>query len=329
MKKNLTLLTLFIIVLPFFAYCQEDELKKSTENLKEVVKKDTTDGWKKGGAGNIGFSQVTLTNWAAGGQNTISVLNTLNLFANYKKGKSTFDNTLDIAFGIVKQGEDKFRKNDDRFEFNSKFGRKAFNKFYYAGLLNFRTQFAPGFNLPNDSVIISDLLAPAYLTIALGLDYKPNNKFTAFLSPVTGKITFVNNPTLANAGAFGVEPARRDDIGNMITPGKKVRYEFGGYFRMIYKTDLGKSDFGKNATFQTRLDLFSNYLNNPQNIDVNWETNLLIKVGKYIVLNFATLLIYDHDIMIGIDTNGDKTPDKSGPRTQFRQIFALGFSYKF
>lgn len=318
-----------IIVVPVITYGQEEELKKTTENLKEVVKKDTIEGWKKGGAGNIGFSQVTLSNWAAGGQNTISILNTLNLFANYKKGNSTFDNTLDIAFGVVKQGTDEFRKNDDRFEFNSKYGRKAFKNFYYAGLLNFRTQFAPGFNLPNDSVVISDLLAPGYLTIALGMDYKPNQKFTAFLSPLTGKITFVNNTTLANAGAFGVEAAVKDDLGNIITPGKKIRYEFGGYFRMIFKTDLGKSDFGKNATFQTRLDLFSNYLNNPQNLDVNWETNLLVKVGKYIVLNFATLLIYDHDIMIGVDTNGDKTPDIFGPRTQFRQIFALGFSYKF
>lgn len=327
MKKLLSLLLFSLLTFPVFA--QEEVLKKSTEKLARAAAAAEADSlpWKKGGMGTLTFSQVSLTNWAAGGQNSVAANAFLNLFANYKKGDASWDNNLDLAYGLVRQGVGgDYIKSDDRVELNSKYGRKAFrsDQWYYAALLNFRTQMAPGYNYPNDSVKISDFMAPAYILLALGMDYKPTENITAFISPITGRITVVNNTTLADAGNFGVKAAEYNDLGQRIRAGEKLRYEFGGYFRFSYKQDIGKS-----ATFLTKLDLFSNYMHNPLSIDVNWETSLVVKVGKYIGVNFGTMLIYDEDVKINVDRNNDGVVDGTGPRVQFKQIFGVGFSYKF
>jgi hypothetical protein len=166
-------------------------------------------------------------------------------------------------------------------------------------------------------------MAPAYFLLALGMDYKPNSKISIFLAPITQKTTFVNSAFLADQGAYGVEPAYIDDNGNYV-PGIKHRTEFGGYLRACYK-----DQFFKNIDFQTKLDLFSNYLKKPGNIDVNWEVLMAFKVTKYISTTISTQLIYDDDIIINIDKNNDGIYEVSGPRIQFKEIISLGFSYSF
>lgn len=252
------------------------------------------------------INQLTLTNWAAGGENSISVNGMFNLFANYKKDKTTWDNTLDLAYGIIKQGDADMRKADDRIELSSKYGRHAFENWYYSGLLSFKSQMNDGFKYPNDSVRISAFLAPAYLTASLGMDFKPNANFSMFISPLTGKTTFVMAQELADAGAFGVGP------------GENIRFEFGGFAKFMYKKDLGK-----NVNFLTKLDLFSNYLENPSWIDVNWEVLIAMKINKYISASINSLLIYDKDIMIADETGVEKD------RVQFKELVGVGFSYKF
>lgn len=307
------------------ASAQEDVLKSSTDHLKEK-KLDTIQGWKVGGASNLTFAQVSLSNWASGGQNSVALNSSVNLYASLVKGAHTWDNNLDLGFGLVKQNGESVKKSDDRIDFSSKYGRKVgkSERLYYAGILNFRSQFAPGYNYPNDTVKISNFLAPGYILLALGFDWKPVKNMTVFLAPITNKTTIVNNQTLADAGAFGVDPAKYDENGMKLSDGKRIRYEIGGYFKAMYKFDIGKT-----ATFSTRLDLFSNYLHNPQNIDVYWENNLVVKVSKYIGMTVGTLLIYDDDVKVAVDNNHDGVKNEWGPRIQFRQIFGLGFSYKF
>ena len=281
--------------------------------------------WTKGGVGRLTFTQVSLTNWAAGGNSSISGVAFLNLFANYKKKRTTWDNTLDLAYGLIREEDGPTVKSDDRIELNSKYGQYAFKHWYYTALVNARTQFAPGYEIPgNDSTLISDFLAPAYIQTGLGMDYKPSDNFTVFIAPIAGKTTIVNNQDLANAGAFGVEKATFFDDGSIDQEGKKIRNEFGGFFKMMYKRDLGKT-----TKFQTKLDLFSNYLENPGNIDVNWEVLFAAKIGKYFEASLITNLIYDDDINFAVDRDGDGFEDGTGPRTQFKQVFGLGFSYKF
>jgi len=158
------------------------------------------------------------------------------------------------------------------------------------------------------------------------MDYKPNDKLTAFIAPITSKNTLVNNTLLANAGAFGVEPAVFDASGNIISEGKKSRSEVGGYLRMVYQQTYFND---KSVSVMSKLDLFSNYKNNPQNIDVSWETIIGLKVNKFITTTITTHLLYDDDIAIAVDRNNDGTIDDAGPRTQFKEVIGVGLNVKF
>ncbi|HSL86028.1 MAG TPA: DUF3078 domain-containing protein, partial [Bacteroidales bacterium] len=140
------------------------------EKTLRAVRADTTTGWKKGGVLNVNIAQTSLTNWAAGGQNSVALNGLFSLFANYKKDKVVWDNSLDLGYGLLKQGKDAdFMKTDDKIDFLSKYGREAFTNFYYAALLNFKTQMRPGYNYPDVTNKISDLFAPAYLLLAAGM----------------------------------------------------------------------------------------------------------------------------------------------------------------
>ena len=313
MSRKLILLPLLIalIIQVVFGQVTEGEARLRKQNT------ESSEGWKKGGVMAVTLTQTSLTNWAAGGQNSLSINELLSVFANYKKGKNIWDNSLDIGYGVLKQGKNSdFIKTDDKFDFLSKYGRQAYQNLYYAALLNFKTQLTIGKDYATDTKI-SNFLAPAYLLAALGMDYKPNSYFSAFAAPFTGKITIVNDQQLADAGAFGVDP------------GEKSKSEFGGYVRVIYTRSDFTPEILQNLALTSKIDLFSNYLSEPQNIDVSWETQIVFKVNQYVSVNLNTHLLYDDDIMIGIDNNADGVIDESGPRTQFKEILGIGFSYNF
>ena len=302
MKTRDFTLILFIFSCPIVTFSQVTEKEK---DLKTVVT-DTIVGWKTGIVAGVNLAQTSLTNWSAGGESSVAFNGLLSIFANYKDTTSEWDNSLDIGYGLLQQGKSKFVKTDDRFDFLSKYGVKAFSDFNYAVLLNFKTQFTPGYQFPNDSVKISNLLAPAYLIGAIGLNYVPSTYFNAFLAPLTGKLTIVNDADLSALGAYGV------------TPGKKSKGEFGGYARIIYTRNDFKSAFLKNVALTSKLDLFSNYLKNPQYIVFNWENQIALNVNKYISFNINTHLMYDHNIKV----NGEKA------KLQFKEILGVGFFLK-
>jgi hypothetical protein len=319
MKKNLKYMAIIICLSAIFfnSVAQVTDAEKKLR-AQEV---DTLQGWKTGGVIAFNLAQTSLTNWSAGGQNSVAANGIFSAFANYTHNKSVWVNSLDLGYGILKQGkENNVRKTDDKLDFLSKYGQEAFRNFYYAALFNFKTQMAPGYNYPDVTNKISDFLSPGYMVLALGLDYKPNPYFSAFIAPVTSRITFVNDKVLSDSGAFGV------------TPGKKSLNEFGGYIRAIYSKNDFKSEFLKNVAFTTKIDLFSNYSNKPQNIVVNWETLIAFKVNKFISANINTQLIYDDKIKILDDKNGNGTADpgeSSGPRVQFKEILGVGLSFNF
>lgn len=308
-----------LIISAFLLCCIFPTLAQITESEKKLktLETDTVAGWKTGGVTGVNLAQTALVNWAAGGQSSIALNGLFSLFANYKSPENAWDNSLDIGYGLLKQGQNNFMKTDDKIDFLSKYGRKAFSNFYYTALVNFKTQFSSGYNYPNDSVRISNFLAPAYMLVAVGLNFQPNSYFNAFLAPLTGKLTIVNDDALSAAGAFGVDP------------GKKSKQEFGGYARIIYSRNDFKTEFFKNVAFTTKIDLFSNYLKDPQNIDVNWENQLALKVNKYITVNLNTQLVYDADVKAAIDTNGDGIMDGEKAKVQFKEILGVGFSYNF
>lgn len=329
MKKKLLSIGLFVLTITSFSQevTKDDALKlqAETDKLKSIAA-DSIKPWKLGGVVSLNGQQVSLTNWAAGGINSISIGGLVNVFAKYKKGKTTWDNSLELGYGIIQQGSNaQWQKNDDKIQITTKYGRQAFKKVYYSALGDFRTQFTDGYNYPNDSIYISRFLAPAYGLAALGFDFKPNDNFSIFFAPVTGKFTIVNDSTLAKVGAFGVQKNEYKDVNNPLkitTKYKTHREEFGGYFKMQYQTKVME-----NITFQTILELFTNYLDKGHNIDVNWTTLTTFKVNKLISATLATQLIYDDDVKV-LRNAGDQK-GTIGPDVQFKQVLGIGLTYKF
>ncbi len=272
--------------------------------FSQETKKDSL--WHKGGVSTLSFSQASLSNWAAGGENSISFTAFLNLYANYKNGNTIWENKIDMAYGLQKQGETSAAKSEDKLEFSSTYGQKAFKNFYYTTTLSFKSQFTNGYRNPEDTEVISSFLAPAYIMLSANLDYKPNDFFTIGFSPLTGRVTLVNDDLLSQAGAYGVDP------------GKKARFEFGTSLNMNFNKEIVK-----NVNFKTNLMMFSNYLDHPENIDINWDVFITMKINDFLSANISTNLIYDDDIKI-TDKNGS-----IGPRTQFKEVLGIGFTYKF
>ncbi len=295
-------------------------LKAQTTAIKDTL-------WRKGGIISVNFNQVSLSNWAAGGDNAIALNTLVSVFANYKHKKIAWDNNLDLAYGIIKQGDQNMQKNEDKIDLTSKIGYDAYKgKWYYTFLFNFKSQFAKGYAYPNDSTIVSQFGAPAYVLGSIGMDYKPNDKFSLFISPLTAKFTIVNDQNLADAGSYGVDPAEFDALGNKIKDGKTLRAEFGAYLNAKFQKEIIT-----NVNLMTKLELFSNYADNPQNVDVNWQVLLAMKVNKYISASVYTQLIYDDNTPVPLyEGSGlNKTVAGFGPRTQFKEVLGIGLSYKF
>jgi hypothetical protein len=268
--------------------------------------KQDTSYWQKGGMASITFSQTSLTNWSGGGDNAVSTNALLDLFANFNKGKNSWENIMKLEYGLVKQGDEGVRKSIDKIDFTTKYGYKNGGHWYYSALFDFKTQFAKGYNYSSTDgepdVKVSNLLAPAYMTLSLGMDYKPNEIFSAYLSPLTSKMTIVNDDDLSDAGAFGVDA------------GDKFRGEFGAFTKMTFKKDVMK-----NVSLKSTLDLFTNYSDSFGNIDVLWDVMVNMKVNDYLTATINTTLVYDDDI----DYEG------KGPKIQFKEIVGIGLAYKF
>ena len=291
MKKNVLS---FVLYFTFFCL-----------NWVSVVA-DEAKNWNFSGLTTMGFSQVSLSNWASGGDESYALNGIVNLDLNYAKGNTTWENSLDLGYGILKQSSLELRKSDDKIDFASKFAYTATKHWNYSALIGFKTQFTDGYkykiNEPNE--LISSIMAPAYFTTSVGMEYKKNENLYVLISPVAGKMTFVYNDVLSSVGAFGVGA------------GENLRSEFGGYLKAEYKKD----NLIKNVGIKTKIELFSNYIENPQFIDVDWELMLLMKINSLLSANIKTQIIYDEDI------NGK---DKAFPGIQFKEVLSIGLTYKF
>lgn len=292
---------------------------------------DSLKVWKTSGFTSLTFNQTTLSNWVRGGESSVAATGILNLNANYNKGNFSWENTLDVAYGILTSEQYDMRKTDDKFDLNSKLGYKTnLKNTFYTALINFKSQFADGYNYPNDSVVVSGALAPGYIITSVGIDYKPSEHFSLYSSPITGRYIIMNNQTLANAGAFGVKPAVYDEEGNLIEKGEQFKADFGAYATVELKFDVME-----NINFKSKLDLFNNYTDekkdNRKNIDVNFEATLLMKVNKYISANVFLQLLYDHEQKVPVyeTINGSKVIVGASPKLQIKQILGIGLTYNF
>lgn len=272
--------------------------------------------WKYSGVVSLNFSQLALSNWAAGGEQSISGNGRVTLGANYLSRASdvSWDNEMILGYGMIQQGDDPVRKSDDKIDLSSKIGLEAGGNWNYAGLLSFTSQFTEGYANPGneDRRKISNFMAPGYLNLSFGMNYKPSETFSVFLAPIAGKMTFVMDDELSAVGAFGVDP------------GEITRAEFGGFVKIAWSTNLME-----NIKLNTKLGLFSNYLENPQYVDVNFDLLLSMKVNEYISASLITQLIYDYDIKFDIVDETTRAVIGSEDRIQLKELFGVGFTYSF
>ncbi len=263
--------------------------------------------WTYGGNGGLNLSQVSLSNWASGGENAVGFDVLLNYSANYKQKKHLWQNRIEMAYGLNQTETSGTKKTNDKIYFSSTYGYEMTKNLYLSALLNFNTQFAKGYDYKTDPrTYISRFMSPAYLTTGLGLTWNPKNWVTATFSAISWRGTFVDSKILSDQGAFGVEP------------GEHLFSEMGGNLKVEMKYE-----FLKNMTIYSRVDLFSNYLEDPQNIDVRWDVQLNMTVNKWFSANISTNMIYDNDTKI-LQKDGSK-----GPRLQFKESLGIGFQVTF
>lgn len=305
------------MLLPFFLathlllYAQDETVKGLQKEVARDIKKDAADTaqytWKKGGIYNLNLSQGSLNNWAAGGDEfSLSVNTILSLFAFYKKDKHSWDNTLDLNFGYVRSTSLGSRKNDDRIDLLSKYGRAVSSDWNITTLFNFRTQLLKGYAYEKEQrTLTSNFLAPAYILTSLGMDYKPNDRFSLFLSPVTARWVIVKDDSLSNKGLYGVEP------------GQHSRTELGAFVTASYLKAINE-----NVSYKGRLDLFSNYRNNPQNVDVFMSNILSVKLWKAVSASWNVDLIYDDDVRLFGESN-------RAAALQLKSLVGLGLAVRF
>jgi Protein of unknown function (DUF3078) len=269
--------------------------------------------WKFGGMADIKFNQGYVSpSWAAGGENSLSALSTLKYSADYTYGKKRdLDTDVEYRLGYFQSGDSELEKNFDKFEINVKYGRVAFNNWYYSGLFNFKTQFFKGYDYSKDTPIeVSNFLSPASVVFSLGLDYKPSRKLTILFSPFTSKYTIVADTVKYDQTRFGVG---NDEF---------IKKEFGAFIKAI-----SKIKFREIITLENKVNFFTNYRENPQNIDVDLEVNLILKITEYINISFNGHFIYDDDVEIPVIEDGVEIGKTKGP--QFKELVGIGFTYSF
>ncbi|MEO6638711.1 MAG: DUF3078 domain-containing protein [Ginsengibacter sp.] len=308
---------LLIIIVIFYAdillnvaFAQDPSIKEMQANVSKAIeaKIDSGKAWKTGGIFNLNVGQGSQSNWSAGGDDFSFTLNShFGVFALYKKQKISWDNTLDLNYGYLNTTSLGSRKNDDRIDLLSKIGYALNPKLNLTTLFNFRTQFAKGYKYNNaeSKELLSDFLAPAYVLLSIGLDYKPAEGLSIFVSPITSRWILVRNDSLSVKGAYGV------------APGEKTKNEIGAFASIKYLKNLNQS-----ISYNGRLDLFSNYQHNPQNVDVLMNNLFTAKFSKVLAATLELDLIYDDDVKLF-------GPNNNSPALQLKSLIGAGLTVTF
>jgi len=274
--------------------------------------------WERKGSLGFNFANVGLSNWAGGGENSISLGAVYNTAFIRTTANNSWKTSIDFALGGAKVGEGEFRKTDDQIILNSQY-TKSINEHWgwgFGGML--RTQLLVGnvFSVdPADATQevatkISNFMAPGYLTINLGFDYNPSKAFSVSMAPAAGKFTFVLDDELF------ADDANPNEVVYGVEEGNQVRAEFGANILATLNVDVAE-----NISFQSSLNFFTAY-DTFGNVDTNWETLLVMKVNEWFNATLGTQLIYDDDIKI--DAGDGSVPERA---IQFKHVLNIGVNF--
>lgn len=294
MKRLLLILVLIASVSTIYAQDDKEELVDGKWNLKGVT--------------GLNLSQTSVSNWSAGGENSMAGTLYLNGSLVRKSGNWLWSNALALEYGLTNTKSLGTRKSNDKIDFTTQLGYSTNNKWYYTVMGDFKSQFYKGYDYSTDpKTYISNFFAPAYTNISLGLEYRPGTWYSLYLSPLAGKFTFVNSDYLSSIGAFGVDP------------GDKFKAELGAYFKA-----RAEKKIMENVSLISTLDLFTAYDSSFGNVDVNWDFLINMKINRFLSANVNTTLKYDDDIKSVADDGSLR-----GPRVQFKEVIGVGFAYNF
>ncbi len=290
----------------------------------------------------INVGQTSLTNWAAGGDNTVSLQGFIDANANYKKNELFWNNRLQLDYGFLyASSKPILQKNADRIYLESKFGYKTekMKNLYFSANYDFKSQFSNGYEYKTPGVdnieemarkdqiqawkdarvLKSGFLAPAYTNLALGIDYTPTKWLTVNFAPVTGGFVIVRDTLLRQSYSMAPKKGVTEVKGGADL--RNYRFELGAQLKLDVKVNVND-----NFSYSSQVVLFSNYLDHPENLRVNWDNRFDWKIAKYFSFTLTTNLIYDDKIMIKSDKDIDKFPD-GRQRVQFKETLAFGFTY--
>ncbi len=280
MKKML----LVLIACNFVSFAQDKQEK-------------TPSNWTKKGVFTFLANQSSFSNWQAGGQNNFAGNVGVNYDFNYKNGDWNWDNKFIAAYGLTKIKGAPTQKTDDRVEFNSLLGKKASGYWFYSAFFNFKTQMDTGLDPATQSVKISHFFSPAFFQFGSGMLWKKSDNLKVNFAPATSKLILVHDHFTEFTTSFGVEK------------GATSRYELGAAVNGYYKFNLME-----NVSVENILNLYTNYLEDPQNVDMDYQLNVVMKINKVLSTNFAFQTIYDDNAFRGFQT---------------KQIIGLGLNYGF
>lgn len=265
------------------------------DKLNEKKKKQGP--WTYNGIESVQLSQAYLDNWTRGGENSITLVSDLLLKANYKLNKHEWENFARHKIGVVSSESYATQINTDKIELNSKYGMKASKKWFYSALFNFKSQFFNGYNNKNRETITSGFMSPAYLTLAVGMDFKKDNNFTLLLSPLTAKLTWVMDTAKVDQTRYKIAADRKAIFINGASIVNDINW--------VISTEL---------SLKSSIDAFVGYLSKDAFTQVDWELIFNMRINKFLSTRINTQLRY-------FDNESDKI--------QLKENFTVSFNYKF
>lgn len=312
MKRNLLVL---IVMIPFLGWSQEPAPKP----------------WVWTGITGLNLNQASFSNWTAGGVNSVAFSALGKFSANHTKDKFTWNNNLNLIYGMVKNQDETMKKSDDNMELISVAGYSLSKNWSVTGYMSFRSQFTNGYDKDNDTIKVSRFMAPGYLTLSPGFRFKPNDYFYIIVSPATAKFTFVTDQTLANQGSFGVTPAITDTNGVVLEEGENVLVYLGPFVEAYFKKEVAKG-----LTVESRLKALYTFLNRenlePYDADLSWENYLNYSIAKYFSVSLFLHFVYlPGQPTIKFDTFDGVAVPKAVPNRhiQIKESVGIGITYSF
>lgn len=295
MKRILSLPGLLLAALPLVSHSQ---VLPSTQPDTLI--------WKKKLNFALNLNQAAFSsNWKAGGINAFGFNTLFSYVANYKRDRNSWDSDIDLAYGFVNNSGVGYRKTMDRLYLDTKYGYDLSHDWGVFAALNFTSQFANGYQYPDDnsSQLISGLFSPAFITGSLGFEYHPVDYFKVRIAPIAPRITVVRNPARF-VPTIGPEPYG-------VNPNENVRYEWLG-FNLLAEFN---KDIFKNVNLKWRYVMFANYEElQGKRLDHRLDVDLIAKAGKYVNIALGGILLYDYD---------------QDNEAQLSQVFSIGFLYTF